>query len=73
MTSPLQQIASPIPTETLNFAAELRLPGSMKRRHRLARVHETLMDTDLLHVADTRVGACVRASVVSRSDEGVSR
>ena len=42
--------------ETLNFAAELRLPGSIPRPARLARVHETLMDTDLLHVADTRVG-----------------
>ena len=42
--------------ETLNFAAELRLPGSMRRSARLARVQETLADTDLLHVADTRIG-----------------
>ena len=27
-----------------------------KRHERLARVHETLLDTDLTHVADTRIG-----------------
>ena len=42
--------------ETLTFASELRLPYAMGRAERLARVHETMADTDLLHVADTRIG-----------------
>ena len=42
--------------ETLEFAAALRLPASVDEVARRARVEETLHDTDLLHVADTRVG-----------------
>lgn len=42
--------------ETLYFAAQLRLPGSVSAEERAAVVEQTLKDTDLLHVADTRIG-----------------
>ena len=43
--------------ETLWFAAELRLPPSVTREEKMEIIEEILRDTDLLHVAETRVGS----------------
>jgi len=42
--------------ETFWFVCEMRLPPSVSKKQRLARVQETLRDIDLEHVADTRIG-----------------